>query len=752
MKHASIVFGLSLIVGCNGANNSDPIDLNWKTGQEFHVAAKYRTGELRTEEGTVALETGVDRNFGALWSDDVVWTYQVLETNFIPDASDDLYEYAETETGVEPLAVVRAYVDGSLNDDSNLLQTDPVIYLIFRENTDRLAAVISFALVDGERVERAYSSKDLGTSWATLSQSQLSSAPTYLAPFGARHMDEERVLGNGETMETVTVDNKVVDAFFNDNFGGGLVATRYEDGAPWPTWTVTDNMEAVLLTTGEVNERRSGNDWAASDVPDNYDFRAALRRSINIDSALFLDTELAGTGTVSATTPEKYLPWAGSWWPQSKGELIFGYRGYGTRVDTISDLIRDDIDPLKKDMDKLSESLRDMEDGEEKNEKRKEYGEMQDELVEKLVAFYSDILSGLDGGSIVIENGRLRREAVEGQDGEDAVEGFDFDLDELSPHDKFALQMYVDGKTNPNPFFLPAWEILNQYSPAGGSWWGHCNGWAAAAILTDEPRESLDVALGNDEVTYSTADLKGLLTESHYSTRSQFYGARYYKEGDDLGDLTPQAFHKLVTFFIGTQKVPLVFDTDPKDPVWNYPAYAYDMTIEETTPEDVARRVNINAAHYGELLDLPGIGPVLATRIIEYRKQVGSFQSIEEIKDIDGIGDGKFEELKEVISINPAERTFHVQADVVFTTDGVDEEHVDTEGSPRGFTNNYGYTLTTDEHGRVIGGEWDDLEKHPDFAWVPYENPTFRARGGSENPYLPYGDLLDVIGHDWVRK
>ena len=140
-------------------------------------------------------------------------------------------------------------------------------------------------------------------------------------------------------------------------------------------------------------------------------------------------------------------------------------------MDTISDLIRDDIDPLKKDMDKLSESLRDMEDGEEKNEKRKEYGEMQDELVEKLVAFYSDILSGLDGGSIVVADGRIRREAVEGQEGEDAVEGFDFDLDELSPHDKFALQMYVDGKTNPNPFFLPAWEILNQYSPAGGSWW-----------------------------------------------------------------------------------------------------------------------------------------------------------------------------------------------------------------------------------------------------------------------------------------
>ena len=88
---------------------------------------------------------------------------------------------------------------------------------------------------------------------------------------------------------------------------------------------------------------------------------------------------------------------------------------------------------------------------------------------------------------------------------------------------------------------------------------------------------------------------------------------------------------------------------------------------------------------------------------------------------------------------------------MIFTTDGVDPDHVDI-GTPRGFTNRYGYTLTTDENGLVIGGEWDDAEKHPDFAWIPYENPTFRARGGSENPYLGYGELLDVIGEEWVRK
>jgi competence ComEA-like helix-hairpin-helix protein len=736
------------MVGCNGANNSNPIDLNWKSGQEFHVAAKYRIGSARTEEGTVSLDGGDAQTFGEQWSEDVVWTYQVVESNLVPAPSDELYEYAETHDGVAPLAVVRAYVDGSLNDDSDILQTNPVVYLIFREDRDRLAAVISFSQIDGERVERAYSSKELGTAWATLSQSQLSAAPTYLAPFGVRHADEERILGNGTTVETVTVDHNVVDAFFDDQLGGGLVATRYEHGQPWPTWTVSDNMESVLLTDGDVAARQAERPMGASDVPENYDFRAALRRAINIDSALVLDTELAGAGSIHASTPDDYLPWAGSWWPQSKGELIFGYHGGTSTTDTISDLIRDDIDPIKKDMDKLSKSLRDMEDGQEKEGKRKEYSDLQEDLVNKLVAFYNGILEGLDGGVIVIEEGAIKSEGTEGEEG---LEGFDFDLDKLSPLDKFAVQMYVDGNTYPNPFFLPAWEILNHYSPAGGSWWGHCNGWAAAAILTDEPTKSLTVDMGNQQVEYTTADLKGLLTDSHYSTQSQFYGARYYKEGDDKNDLSPEAFHKLVTFFIGTQQVPIVFDTDPKDAVWNYPAYAYDMTVEETTPEGAAARVNINTASYGELLDLPGIGPVLATRIMELRDSIGSFQNIEEIMEVSGIGSGTFEQLKELISVNPTERTFHVMTAVVFTTDGVDEEHVDV-GTPKGFTNRYGYTLTTDSNGLVLGGEWDDIDKHPDFAWIPYENPTFRARGGSENPYLGYGELLEVIGDDWVRK
>lgn len=752
MKHSSLVLGLAFAVGCNGSSSDTPIDLEWNAGDEYHVSTKYRVGTPRTEESAVSLDGSDERHFGEQWSDDVVWTYQVVESGYVPSADDQLYTYSETREGMASLAVVRAYLDGSLNEESDLKDTEPVVYLVFREDRDRLAAVISYATIDGERVERAYSSNELGQDWSALSQSQLADAPTYLVPFGARFQDEERVLSNGSTVETVTVDNGVVDAFFSDELGGGLVATRYEEGSPWPTWTVTDNMEAILLSAGEVADRRAARPFAPSDVPENYNFRKSLETAINIDAALVLNMEDVEAGRVEASTPDEYKPWAGSWWPQSKGELVFGYRGsdYSRPIDTFSDLLREEIDPLKKSMDGLSEEIRDMEDGEEKDAKRSEYSEKQQQLVDILVKFYSGILEGLDGGTITVGDGKITRAAGEG---EDAPEAFEFELNELSTYDKFSLQMYLDGNTYPNPFFLSAWELLNHYSPAGGSWWGHCNGWSAAAILTDEPTESITVPMGNEMVEYTTADLKGLLSEAHYSTRSQFYGARYYKEGDDKGDLTPKAFHKLVQFFIGTQQVPLVFDTTATEQVWNYPAYAYEMTIDETTPENAESLININSASYDALQALPGVGPVLAGRIIDEREKEGSFQSIEDIKNVNGIGDGRFQDLKDLISVRPFERTFHVMAEVLFTTDGVDEEHIDRPGqNPEGFEKRYGYTLTTDTNGVVLSGEWDDIENHPDFAWIPYENPTARARGGSENGYLPYGELLEVIGDGYIRE
>ena len=61
--------------------------------------------------------------------------------------------------------------------------------------------------------------------------------------------------------------------------------------------------------------------------------------------------------------------------------------------------------------------------------------------------------------------------------------------------------------------------------------------------------------------------------------------------------------------------------------------------------------ININKASQTELETLPGIGPSLALKIISYREENGAFLSIEDIKNISGIGDSKFENIKNFICL-----------------------------------------------------------------------------------------------------
>lgn len=62
-------------------------------------------------------------------------------------------------------------------------------------------------------------------------------------------------------------------------------------------------------------------------------------------------------------------------------------------------------------------------------------------------------------------------------------------------------------------------------------------------------------------------------------------------------------------------------------------------------------KTNINTAGKDELVGLPGIGPVYAQRIIEYREKTGGFKTVEEIMNIKGIGEKRFEKLKDKITI-----------------------------------------------------------------------------------------------------
>jgi competence protein ComEA len=60
-----------------------------------------------------------------------------------------------------------------------------------------------------------------------------------------------------------------------------------------------------------------------------------------------------------------------------------------------------------------------------------------------------------------------------------------------------------------------------------------------------------------------------------------------------------------------------------------------------------AERINLNKATMEQLQTLPGVGPALAKRILEHRQKSGKFKRIEEILNIKGMGEKKFQKIKD---------------------------------------------------------------------------------------------------------
>ena len=67
---------------------------------------------------------------------------------------------------------------------------------------------------------------------------------------------------------------------------------------------------------------------------------------------------------------------------------------------------------------------------------------------------------------------------------------------------------------------------------------------------------------------------------------------------------------------------------------------------------DVPQKVNINTAEVWLLESLPGIGETLAQRIVDYRIANGYFQSIDDLKQVDGIGASVFENIKDKVTVH----------------------------------------------------------------------------------------------------
>ncbi|MCL6642221.1 MAG: helix-hairpin-helix domain-containing protein [Candidatus Bipolaricaulota bacterium] len=86
--------------------------------------------------------------------------------------------------------------------------------------------------------------------------------------------------------------------------------------------------------------------------------------------------------------------------------------------------------------------------------------------------------------------------------------------------------------------------------------------------------------------------------------------------------------------------------------LWTRAALAPEPQIAQFITK-LTEPLDLNSATLDELIDLPGIGPVLAQRIIEYRDKHGGFKTIEELLEIRGIGPKRFEQLKGRVRLGP---------------------------------------------------------------------------------------------------
>ena len=77
----------------------------------------------------------------------------------------------------------------------------------------------------------------------------------------------------------------------------------------------------------------------------------------------------------------------------------------------------------------------------------------------------------------------------------------------------------------------------------------------------------------------------------------------------------------------------------------------FELIVPGNTEEESTQLVNINRAEAWLLESLPGVGPVKAQAIVEYRQQNGSFRNIHEIMEVDGFGEASFEQIEYLITV-----------------------------------------------------------------------------------------------------
>jgi hypothetical protein len=118
--------------------------------------------------------------------------------------------------------------------------------------------------------------------------------------------------------------------------------------------------------------------------------------------------------------------------------------------------------------------------------------------------------------------------------------------------------------------------------PRTPSWYGHCNGWTAAAIRHAEPQRSVT----RNGVVFTPADIKGLLAEIYMYTETEFLG------GEDAV-IHPAIFHITLANWLGRGEHPIGMETAVGEVVINYPIYSYKSVINRLSDRQAEVKTSI---------------------------------------------------------------------------------------------------------------------------------------------------------------
>lgn len=133
-------------------------------------------------------------------------------------------------------------------------------------------------------------------------------------------------------------------------------------------------------------------------------------------------------------------------------------------------------------------------------------------------------------------------------------------------------------------------------------------------------------------------------------------GARLYQVIDLAGGLTQKAKRSLLNLaepVTDGQKIHILSKKEYKSQSSSNTQDTKDSSLSGNVLEaEKSDMVNINTASEEEFMGLPGIGPSKAAAIVTHREENGAFSSLEDIKNVSGIGDATFSNIKSMITVN----------------------------------------------------------------------------------------------------